>query len=178
MAISVGLTPALDLDARRDGIRPAIALVGVLEPDANLGLPPPDDRDRDSDRRLLPEPGAEVGMQSLVRADRADDSVRVGGDRQAVDALVPRVRRREDGTPGRRGVTQRLRRPSAYEQGQADEGEEGSSSHVLYRLQEPADQRMGSLEKVKSRLDRDPAVAERQASVVPIAVNDVIPLVR
>lgn len=37
---------------------------------------------------------------------------------------------------------------------------------------------MGSLEKVKFGFDRHPAVTERPACVIPVAVDDVIPLVR
>ena len=42
------------------------------------------------------EPGAEVGVGGCIEADRADESGRVLGHRQAVDSLVPDTRSRED----------------------------------------------------------------------------------
>ena len=55
-----------------------------------------DDGDRDPDRAAVPEPGAEVGMHGLRRADRGDRRCRPGGNGQRVDAPVPRVVGRED----------------------------------------------------------------------------------
>ena len=85
------------------GYGPAVRLVRVEERDAHALLGSGDDRDRDPDRRSFPEPGPEVGVERRVGADRADDLGRARRDGQPVDALVPRVRRREHGTAGRAG---------------------------------------------------------------------------
>src|ERR1700694_2369954 len=100
--VAGGGAAALDLHVARDRIRAAVGLIGVVERDACLGLPSTDNGDRDPDRRSVPETGAEVGVQARTGADRGDDLRRVAGNRQLVDALVPRVRPRKDGA-ARRG---------------------------------------------------------------------------
>ena len=78
------------------GYAHAVGLVGVVERDLRARRLLRDDVERDADRLAVVEAGAEVGMQSDRGADRLDHLRGVRGDRQSVDALVPRVRRGED----------------------------------------------------------------------------------
>src|SRR5215211_6884715 len=124
VAVAVRRAPALDRDVPRDWVRPAVALVGVVERDAHLALAALDDGDRDPDRSARPEARAEVGMDRLVEPDRADDGVGVRCDRQTVDALVPRIRLREDRATRRRRMTERLRSVAAEEEREGDDCDE------------------------------------------------------
>src|SRR5438045_6653305 len=69
----VVVAPALDVDALRDRVADVVALVRVLEADARPGCLARDDVERDPDRRAVPKPGAEVGVQAGRGADRGDD---------------------------------------------------------------------------------------------------------
>src|SRR5207249_5879487 len=71
--IPVRLAAALDRDVRGDRVRPAVALLRVLEPHAHLRLRAADDGDRDPDRRTVPEARAEIRVEPGRGADRGDD---------------------------------------------------------------------------------------------------------
>ena len=130
--VAVGVAAALDRDVRRNRVRTGVGLVGILERDARPRLRGADDGDRDPDRPALVEPGAEVGVEVVVEPDRRDDPFGVSRDGQAIDALVPRVRGREDGTRGRLGKPRSRR--CATEGEQADSEQE----HAAHERQDAA----------------------------------------
>ena len=79
------------------GYGPLVALVGVVERDANLRLAASETTVTGipiGAPSQSPEPKS--ACMPVARADRSDDRRRVARDRQRVDALVPRVGRRED----------------------------------------------------------------------------------
>jgi hypothetical protein len=97
----VAIAAALDPNAARDRVAHAVALRRVVEPHPRALRAPPDDGVGDPDRPALPAAGAEVGVHAVVEPDRADDRVRVAGDRQIVHPLVGRERGREQGAAGK-----------------------------------------------------------------------------
>ncbi len=110
------LRASLDVDVPRDRVADAVGLVGVLERDAMEGRRSRHHVERDPDRTAVPLAGAEVGVDRCVEPDRGDQLGGVGGDGKLVDALVPRVVRREDRAMPRGGEAQRVRRRPGEEQ--------------------------------------------------------------
>src|SRR4029079_11052869 len=103
VAVAVARLPALDVHAARDGIAPAVGLVGVVEPHAAAVRATPDDVVGDADRAAVPQPGTEVGVDPAVDPDLRHDGVGVGGDGQRVHAFVGGERGGEERAAGQRG---------------------------------------------------------------------------
>jgi hypothetical protein len=101
VSIAVRIGATLDRDVVRDRIRPRVALVAVEEVDERRRLRLVHDRVGDPDRAAVPEAGAEVGVQSQVGSDRANERGRSLAHGQAVDGLVPDAASREDRALGR-----------------------------------------------------------------------------
>ena len=127
----VVVAAALDVDALRDRVADVVALVVVLEGDARPRRLASDDVEGDADRRAFPEAGAEVSVKPGVDADRGDERRRVGGNRQAVDTPVPRIRLREDGAALRRGKAQGMRGAAGARESEGDDCEgSGAGAHA------------------------------------------------
>ena len=170
--------PALDLDAARDRIRPAVGLVGVLEGDARLALLLADDRDRDPDRRALPQPRAEVGVHA-PRRRRSSGRSRPSSPRP--EACRPAGSR--GSTSGRRGIGKRTassgRSPSSL-RARACRGTR-RGPHVSwfgYRHSQPFDQGVGIPPKRWTFIERHPATDVDQPGVHSGSGYCVLPRVR
>jgi hypothetical protein len=82
-----------------------------------------DDIDRDATRNPFPAPGGERGVRRRVESDTPDERRRVAGDRQIVNALIPRSIRREQRTLGRARQEISARQRRAEHRGAAQNGE-------------------------------------------------------
>ncbi len=128
----VMVASAFDVHALRDRVSDMIALVAVLERDSRTAGLLRDHVEWDSDLRAFPEARAEVRVEARRGADRVDDRCGVARDRELVDALVPRVRLREDRTAWGRGNPERERGAAGARKRQDDDGNGGgSSSHAV-----------------------------------------------
>ena len=86
----------LNVDALRNRVADAIALVHIFERDLRPPRRACDHVERDPDRPAVPGPGTEVGVQARREPDRLDQRRRIRRDGEAVDAPVPGARAGED----------------------------------------------------------------------------------
>ncbi len=77
MSVAVAVRTALDAGVVRDGVRPLIALRGVLEAHSHGRLAGWHCGDGDADRAPIPQPRTEVCVHRVITADAGDDRRRV-----------------------------------------------------------------------------------------------------